>query len=129
MKQNILSQIESQNLAEINSANDYVVLFYYPKRGYGTSVEYGAKGAVIGGVAGKTLDIAIKVVPQLKPLKIIAGKRLTLFTTTLGGWIGSKIGHDSAFEYGAVPLLLPYDENLLKEMKCELAVPLGYRPE
>lgn len=129
MLQELGAAQEFQQLSTIDTSRDYVVMFFYPKKGYGTSVEYAAKGTAIGGGVGYVLDKVITLVPQLKPLKIIAGKRLLIATTAAGGLIGAAVGHDTPFEKGALTLLLPNEPELIQKLQCDMPVPLGYRPE
>ncbi|MFH1439768.1 MAG: hypothetical protein ABIG89_04325 [Candidatus Woesearchaeota archaeon] len=125
----IEKQISAQDLSELNTANDYVVMFYYPKKGYGTKEEYAVIGTAIAYGAKKVFDVAVTLIPKLRPLKFLTGKKFTVLTTTLGGWIGYKLGHDTPYEYAAIPLLIPYNEGLLSSLNCEqMPTPLGYRP-
>lgn len=123
------TKIKEQDTYLISTSSDYIVLFYYPKKGYYSEAEAVVLGSKVGGGVGGALTLVLKYLPQAKPVSWIGGKWFIMGTSAAGGWIGSFFGHGKGYEYGAQVLLLPYNQELLKEMKCEMPVPLGYRPD
>ncbi|MBS3122441.1 hypothetical protein J4434_06180 [Candidatus Woesearchaeota archaeon] len=122
-------KIKEQDTSSINTASDYIVLFYYPKKGYYSEAEAVVLGSKVGGGVGGVLTLVLKYLPQAKAVSWVGGKWFIMGSSAVGGWIGSFFGHGKGYEYGAQVLLLPYHQEMLKEMKCEMPVPLGYRPD
>ena len=128
MKSEIKSQLDAQKLDIIDTNSDYVVLFFYPKKGYTSKIEAAEAGAFAGGAVGFMLTKLANFFPQTKAFSWVFGKKLMVLTTTAGAAIGAFYGHDTGYEYGAQVLLMPYNEELLDNLACEMPVPLGYRP-
>jgi len=128
MRQDIINQ----DLSSINTANDYLVLFFFPKKGYTSELEATGIGAKVGFGVGSGVSAALYFVPKgwiVKTIiRTVGGPTITVGASALGGWIGSFFGHKTGSEYGAEVLLMPYDEEALTALDCELPVPLGYRP-
>ena len=117
-----------QDLIEIDTSNDYIVLYVYPKEGFTSQLEATVTGATIGGGTGFLINTIANFIPQARAVKWLLGTKFVIGTSALGGWIGSFFGEGKGYETGSSVLLLPYHEELLKGLGCELPVPLGVRP-
>lgn len=111
---------------EIDTSNDYFVIFLYPKYGYKDKLDSMKEGSVIGtavgGAAAAGISIATKGV-SLKLSSMIIG-----IGSGAGALIGYNLGDEKSFDWSAKTLLVPKDPEMLKLLECQTPVPLGFRP-
>lgn len=119
---------ETNELSEIDTSSDYIVLFVYPKEGFTSKLEAVMLGAEIGLGTAWVIDKVITYLPAARPLKWLGGTKLLVIGSSAGGAIGSLFGEGKGYEFGGAVLLMPFNEDVLKGLGCELPVSLGVRP-
>ena len=102
---------------EIDTSNDYGVMFLYSKDRYMHKIWAGATGgttaAVLTAIGGVLL-----VIPDVTITKLAAVVVLSMASGAAGGAVGYDLGSDKAYDHGHGVILIPYDEDDLKELQC-----------
>jgi hypothetical protein len=125
-----LEELKQENeLTDIDTSSDYIVLFVYPKAGFTSTLEATILGVEIGLGTAWVIDKVITYLPAARPLKLLGGTKLLVIGSTAGGAIGSLFGEGKGYDTGGMVLLMPFNENILKELGCQLPVTLGIRPD